>query len=222
MTFLELQNAVLANLIDTPTVVRAAVPTLVKRAHKKLQTKHNFFVQKSSITQATVVGQRNLVTIPDDWKRVRGRPYFTDGGLAQYLTWAQEKDILGTYVETDTGYPVFLNEGATVVEVWPLPDGLSQATGGEYTVTIPYFAYLPALAANADHDWFTDNCDAYIEYAASAAGFAMDWDEAHSTYWDGRALVEYTDAVNADKERWLGALDTFVPNLGARGPRTQR
>jgi hypothetical protein len=222
MTFLELQNAVLANVIDTPTAVRNAVPRLVKRAHKKLQTKHNFFIQKAKLTQDTVVNTRDLIAIPSDWKRARSRPYFTDTGLAQYLTWAQEKDILGQFVSTDTGRPVYLLEDASSIEIYPLPDGRSQATGGEYTVVVPYFKYLPDLVAEDDTDWFTENAEAYIEYSASAMGFAMDWDETHSTYWDTRAQMEFKDVINADKERWLGALDTFTPNLGAYGPRTQR
>lgn len=222
MNFGELQDAVKTNIIDLPTPVLEAVPTLVKRAHRYLQTRHNFFVMKTSKVQATSIGTRTLVAVPSDWKRPRKRPFWTDGGLARWMTFGQDSEVPGIYTDTDTGSPSFIVDNGINLEVWPLPDGLSQATGGEYTITVPYFKYYPLLSAAGDTDWFTENAEEYIEYAATAAGFAMDWDEAHSTYWDGRAKEKFTECVNADKERWLGALDTFAPNLGAYGPRTQR
>jgi hypothetical protein len=222
MQYLALQNAVLANLIDTPTIVRNAVPGLVQAAHRTLQRKHNFFVMKANKAADTVTNTRVLAAVPSDWKRPRERPYYTDGGLAQYLSFAQEKDALGRFTATDQGRPTYLIDDGTNLNIYPLPDGLAPVTGGQYSVVVPYFKWLPAPTADTDEDWFLLNAAEYIEYQASADGFAKDWDEAHSSYWQNRADKKLTEVINADKERWLGALDTFVPNNGAYGPRSQR
>lgn len=222
MTFLELQNAVKVNLIDLPTPVLNAVPTLVKRAHRKLQTKHNFFVQKAEKQAYTTLNTRVLAPVPSDWKRPRSRPYFVPVlGRVRYMVWGQEAEVQGHYTPSDQGQPSFLVDDGTNLSVWPLPDNLADTDSTNYDVRVPYFKFLPELTNPTDTDWFTANSDAYIEYAASAAGFAMDWDEAHATYWDTRAQQELKDLILVDKERWLGALDTFVPNMGAYGPRTQ-
>jgi hypothetical protein len=221
MTFGELQDAVKVNIIDLPTPVLNAVPTLVKRAHHKLMEKHNFFVMKAEKQVFTADDTRVLTAVPTDWKRPRSRPYIVpENGTAKFIHWGTQ-EVLGRYAPSDTGTPTFLLDDGTDISVYPLPDQLADTTSTNYDIRIPYFKWLTALSATGDSDWLTIHAEAYIEYAATAQGFAMDWDEDHAKYWLGLAQQELTDVINADKERWLGALDTFAPNMGAYGPRTQ-
>lgn len=220
MNFGDLKSAVLTNLIDTPTAVQDAVPGLVTAAHKTLQRRHDFFVMKARKDATTVANTRILCPVPTDWKRPRARPYYSPQYCgANDILWGLEQEVVRRYNATDTGSPALLTDDGTNINLWPLSDSTSDWGDGEYRISVPYFKILPAPVNDGDEDWFLANCAEFIEYKATSDGFMKDWDEQRSAVWDGRAEKKYAEILKADKERWLGALDTFAPQLGARGPR---
>lgn len=229
-TFLEIQTAVLRNLIDTPTAVSAAVPDLINKSMKRLQQKHNFKVMQASQSYTTTVATRSIGSVPSDWKRARAKPYEVENnGHVRRLNFvATRTEALLAFADDSTrddGPPRVLLEaepsteaGAAVFEVFPYPDGNSLYSDGEYRIVVPYWKFLTALSGDSDTNWFTTNAEFYLEFMATSEGFAIDWDEERSAFWAQKAAAEYNDVLLTDKRAWIGDLDNLAVHKGARGP----
>lgn len=219
MTYLELQTAVLTALIDTPTMVQDAVPRLVNQAIRELQQRFNFRIMQANQEYLTVTSSRTLSpsTMPDDFKEFRKRAFYTEflGGNREVDVLSDRGSILRRWNTDDIGGPHQLLLDAGVLEVWPLPDNVSDYSDGQYRITMPYWKYLPDLAADADTNWFTLNTTQYIINWAVAEGFALDWDEKRSDYWRDRADKEALRVILTGKKEYLSQNDTLVPHLGA-------
>lgn len=226
-TFIEIQDAVETNLIDLPTAVVNSVPGLINAALRTIQRKYNFWVMQGSQQYATVEGQRALAAVPSDFKAFRGDAFYTtDAGDQQKIIVDVEPISFSRAIgQEDVGPPMWLVRGepdatgASTMQVWPIPDGFSDYSDGEYVITMPYWRYLPALSADADTNWFTVNASEYIEYQATADGFAKDWDEERMALWAQRAENKYREIVMEDKKLRWSAVTTWVPNWqGANQP----
>lgn len=227
MTFGELQDEVNLSVIDTPTAIQTMVPTLIKRAVRKLQQRHNFMVMKATASFTTVVGARTL-TRPTDWKEARGKPYVfeEDAGRPRDMFWGLDADLQakhGVSLTLDIGMPRGLSEDDenAQLKIYPAPDGTSLYDDGEYRIYVPYWKFLPALSAASDTNWFTENADEYIVYQATADAFALNEDEDRADYWRKRAATEREDLINADKRRGAATVDVLVYHTGALRPHTQ-
>lgn len=227
MTYAELQAEVQVLLIDTPTAITSLSGKFVNRAIRKLQQKHNFKIMEASLSGPTVVSTRNLIAIPSDWKEARNKPYWQELGTTYEMDYTDIKMEAearwGSDADFDFGEPRMLFENAEtgVFEVYPFPDGAATSSDGEYTINIPYWKYLPALAADGSTNWFTNNAEDYIIYRATGFGFYANEDEDRGDKWFRLAAAEYGDVVRADKQRRLANTDTLVPHFGARSPHTQ-
>jgi hypothetical protein len=231
-TFAELQTRVERRVIDLPAAVKAEIPTLVNEAVKSVMRKHNFQCMKASISSITTVDEHLLFSTPADWKEWREMPYAIDDfGVNWELGWAASpRAILTVYGYEDRGRPFWLMQGEetdlfgnTQVQVWPLPDGISDYADGEYRVHTPYWKFLPPLVNAGDSNWFTNNLELYIVFYATREAFALDWDEERMLVWTQKAQAEFLDAVRADKVAQLSGVDTMVPNWrGYRQPRVNR
>lgn len=239
-TFGELQTRVQHIVIDLPTSVTAQVPTLIKEAVRKLQTKHDFEICKATTAVlTTTLETRVLAALPSDWNKWRGKPYHigVQGQVLELGTFAERADALREFdtmdggeadPETMSGSPVgiLLSEptdelGTRNIEVYPLPDGNSLYLDGEYRIVLPYWKFLTTLSGAGDQNWFTNNAEEWIVFMAAAGAFFLDWDENRGTLWTQRASVEYKDIILRDKYTKLGQVSEIVPNRDARGPRVQ-
>jgi len=226
-TFAEIRARVERRVIDLPAATAAEVPILINAAIRKVQSKHNWRVMEAELSTVTVLDQRLLAAIPADWKEQRGTPYGVDNlGGNWALSYAANRNAILTRLNTDSdGRPVFLLQaeptdinGATNLEVWPLPDGISDYPDGEYRVYIPYWRWLPKLVSEGDSNWFTDNLEEFIVYHAAKDAFGVDWDEERMAVWAQAAAGEYADVLAQDKKSRLAGFDTLVPVWkGARG-----
>lgn len=228
-TFSEIQTRVRTRLIDLPAATLAEVPTLVKEAHRELQSRHNFWVMQETLDANTTALTRNLVAVPSDFKEFRLAPYYTEntGHRVQMRVAKSQRELNGFFETDDTGYPKFIIRseatnvaGASSFEVWPLSDGQSDwsaAPSGEYRVSIPYWKYLPALSASGDTDWFTANQmgEQFMIAHAVGHGFAVNWDVEKEAEWLSIAEAKFKKIVAEDKMLWFSGHDTFTPHTGA-------
>lgn len=227
-TLADLISRTQRRVIDLPPAVQTEVPQLVHSAYRRAQQQHNFQVMKATLSANTVIDQRLLVAKPDDWKEWRDKPYAIDnlGGSWELGIADDMRAILTVYGNQDDGRPFWLllsdpdMFGAQDINVWPLPDGISDYPDGEYRLNIPYWRYLPNLTQSSDHNWITDNLEEYIVYHATREAFGLDWDEERMLVWTQKAQEEYRLAVHADKINQLSGVDTLVPNW--RGYRQRR
>ena len=240
-TFLELQTAVSGIIIDTPATTLAQIPTFIREAVRKLQTKHNFKVmEEETSVLVTATATRVLSATPSDFKEFRGLPYeiMADGTVRELMNPANRVAVLREYGDTrggeaDTevmsGPPkaVLLSEptdelGTTNLEVYPLPDGLSlyaNTSAGQYRIVVPYWKYLTVLSANGDTNWFTVNADEYIKYQAASEGFFHDHDEERGTFWAQKAAQQWNDILLRDKYLKLSGVRELWPSGNAAGSR---
>ncbi len=225
--FEALQTRVKRRVIDLPASVTSEVPDLINEAIRELEDFHNFRVMRTSVDATTVEGERKLVTKPSDFKSFRGRAYLTSnlGIVSEIVVGANIQAVLkkfGTGTDDDRGAPKALLEdeesaaGVSNIDVYPLPDALSDYSNGLYRVTVPYWRYLTALSGNSDTNWFTVNAIQWILAKATAEAFALNWDLAREAQWLAKAAVGRSLVVNLDKRIWLGGFDTLVPHRGAR------
>ena len=225
--FAALQTRVKRRVIDLPSSVTTEVPDLIREAIRELEDFHNFRVMRTSVDATTVEGTRKLVTTPSDFKSFRGRAYLTsDLGIMKEIVIAPNIQAalkrFGVGTADDRGAPKALlvseetEAGGSDIDVYPLPDGLSDYSDGDYRVTVPYWRYLTALSADGDTNWFTVNAIQWILAKATAEAFALNWDLAREAQWLAKAAVGRGLVMNLDKRIWLGGFDTLVPHRGAR------
>jgi hypothetical protein len=231
MTFLELQTEVKTLLIDTPSAIVTLTPRFVNRACRALQTRHNFRVMRASMQNATTFEVRRLVTaVPDNWKASRGTPYLTDylGPVHDLYYVVDTGSALLTYTADQTGRPYLIGiddpedeVGTAHFNVFPLPDGLSDYSDGEYVITIPYWKYLAELVNDTDTNWFTMTSETaeYIVARATEYGFRANEDEGRADVWASVALNLLAEAISVDKHAALAQMHSFTYHKGARFPR---
>lgn len=231
-TFQELVDEVNTLLIDTPPAIVTLVPRFVNRAIRKLEDKHNFLVMRKRFDVTTVVAvpaTHTLATRPSDWKawmETEGPYYTSQLGSRMPITVSPTKaEVLKVRGTEDEGDPKWIFEteeddmGVADFEIWPLPDGNSDFSDGEYRITIPYWRYLPSLVASpGSSNWFTVNCEEYVIHTAAEIGFATNEDEKRAAYWKGQADLAYVTVLSTDKRKALQGIRDFVPHTGARGP----
>lgn len=218
-TYSEIQTRVLRRLIDLPAAVQAEVPKLVNTAMRSLQKAHNFFAMQTSLQYTTVVGTRLLSAVPATFKEFRGKPVYLrmDGSIGRMVVANVKEDIWPQIDEDDEGSPlVILRENTGTIGtgqflVYPLPDGNSDYTDGEYRINIPIYSYLADLVNGTDTNWFTENAEEYLVDKTTAEGFSVDWDTEHELIWTARAENWKKEVIRADKYYRLSTTETLVP-----------
>ena len=227
MDFAALQTRVKRRVIDLPTAIVTEVPDLINEAIREIEDLHNFRVMRTSVDATTVEGTRKLVSKPSNFKAFRGRPYFTsDLGIVTEMTIAPNIQAAlkryGVGTTDDRGTPKVLLEGEETeaggsnIDVYPLPNGLSDYDNGDYRLTVPYWRYLAALSSDSDTNWFTVNAIPWVINKAVAEAFALNWDLAREAQWQAKAFVAQVAVLKLDKRTWLGGLNTLVPHRGAK------
>lgn len=240
-TFQTIQDRVTRRVIDLPVAVTAEVPDLINKALRTLQESHNFKVMETETAQlTTTVATRPLsAAVPANFKEFRGLPYLVknDGSTLDLLLAANRAAALDVFPlndPNDTGEPKLLldpeptdDTGARTWEVFPFPDGLSDFSGGEYRVVVPYWRYVAALNNGADANWFTSNAEWYLTFQATAEAFYLDWDESRGQLWearaggfapDGRVVGEFSRVLKQDKLARLGGVRQLAVHLDVFGP----
>ena len=238
-TFQNIQDRVERRVIDLPAAVTEEVPDLVNKALRTLQEMHNFKVMETETAQlTTTVATRPLSTaVASDFKEFRGLPYLvTDSGSTRDLLLAANRaavlDRFSLDDANDKGEPKLLLDpepndlGARTLQVFPFPDGLSDWSGGEYRIVVPYWRYVAALDEGADANWFTNNAEWYLSFQATAEAFYLDWDEVRGQLWetragafapDGRAVGEFGRVLRQDKLSRLGSVRQLSFSLDVFG-----
>lgn len=227
-TFIDIRNRVTTRLIDLPAATLAEVPSLVNQALRELQSRHNFWVMQKKLTANTTAATRALAATPSDFKEFRLDPFYTENtGYIVPMKFAKSsRELNGLFEPDDTGMPEYIlrsdptdDAGASSIEVWPLSNTNSDYTSapsGEYRVTVPYWRYLPALVADGDTNWFTNNLigELYLVNAATALAFMINWDVPKETEWLSLATRQFDLLVREDKTQWFAGQDTFTPHQG--------
>lgn len=144
---------------------------------------------------------------------------YQDGSIRFMTVMPDRRAIYGTYNEGDNGFPVGMlvvpptdNDNDSTLQVYPLPDGLSDWPDGEYRIQIPYFRYLPNLIQTTDSNWLTlqPHGEHFIIDWATAEGFALDWDTGHEQEWKAKAELSLKHIVMSDKKFRLSAVNELA------------
>lgn len=230
MTFLEIKTEVEGNIIDLPAFVTNSVPALVNAALVDIQVDHNFKVMEATLEdQLTTVSDTTLVAAPDRFKEFRGRPYYVQNtGDVRYLDYSPDKSsVLTLFPRDKTDRPRVLTLSDPIdenlamnLEVYPIPDGLSDYLDGEYRITIPYWRYVTPLASDSAVNWFTANADRYLVERATSLGFAKDHNYEAMALWAETAEKWRLKAIKRDKLLRLSGVETLIPRWeGVNTPR---
>lgn len=239
-TYLSMQQRVQRRVIDLPSAVLAEVPQLVNTALKQLQEGHNFKVMESEFSVYTTVDSHTMAvsvggaawTLPTspsvNFKEWRGEPWFTryQDGSTGPMTWAPSKEALwsafseGGATNSDRGYPMVLLEGVSddsnvrTISVYPLPDGASDFSDGEYRITVPYYRYLPELSADGSSNWLTlqPSGEEFIVNWAAGEAHGLNWDYEKEAVMKSKAEINRKMVVNADKRFRLSSVREWVPH----------
>ena len=149
---------------------------------------------------------------------------YQDGSVRFIEVAPDRRSIYGTFTEGDNSFPSVLliappndNLNTSYMEIYPLPDGLSDWPDGEYRIQIPYFQFLPSLSANSDSNWLTQQPpgEQFIICWATAEGFALDWDSQHEAAWKAKAELYIKRMINQDKFFRLSPVNELA--IHARG-----
>lgn len=233
--FLDLQTSVKSRIIDLRPETVGEVPDLINAAMRRLQHRHNFKVMEAQtgplITQS---GSRQFTVsaVPSDFKDYRGNPARTDnlGGVVPVLVAPNRENaelMFGRDSTTDIGAPEYILDGEPDAqgvrswEVFPFPDGASDFSDGEYRILIPYWRFLPALSADTDTNWFTNNANEFLVADATANAFSINWDLERSAEWSARAQAFAQEAISLDKRFRMSGFRTLVPHTGALSARNR-
>ena len=201
----QIVDAVEFNLMDASasSEVAARVVEFLARAQVELEDTKFSPAQYAVQIFATTNGFTALGVRPADWIGVRidadespivAPHYLTGAGDVVYLQAPFFTDDLTHarakygYVGSGTGVgaPQLLVDDAGAFYVYPIPD-LGNSIGafsiaGEYSVRVPYWKRLTAFDGTTAN-WFTLNCDYYLEWSATAHGLIANRDlSAAATY----------------------------------------
>ena len=149
---------------------------------------------------------------------------YQDGSIRFVSVAPDRRSIYGTFTEGDNAFPSVLliappsdNNNTSTMEVYPLPDGLSDWPDGEYRLQVPYFAFMPNLSANGDSNWLTQqpNGEQFLIAWATAEAFSLDWDPQHEAQWKAKAELAAKRLMNQDKFFRLSPVNELA--IHARG-----
>lgn len=231
-TFLEIKNDVAALVIDTPTSVISAIPTLVNEAIRSMQRDYNYRAMEQSSAFVTAEGVLELGTIAN-FKEYRDKgPYMLKKlTRARKLLTALGPDI-DQAVLSSSDYPeepefisnsVNVSTGVWTFSLAPYPDTNSDWDDGNYRIIIPSYVYTADLTLDGDNNWFTNNARDYIVYKATGEAFGRDWDYDSMAIWLQRASEKLKEIRKADKLNRVSSVDALVPMWeGANQPQVRR
>lgn len=177
----------------------------------------NWPYQSTSIANLSV-----QVNVAGGFKEFDGEPTFVryQDGSVRFITIAPaRRSIYGTFTEGDNSFPNVIllappsdSSNNTLLEVYPLPDGLSDWPDGEYRIQIPYFQYVAPLVNPTDSNWLTMNPhgERFIVFWATGDAFALDWDTQHEQEWKAKAELELKWIIKADKMLRLSPVNEFA------------
>jgi hypothetical protein len=236
---------------EVPTLLTASIAWLQAQHNFQVMQAEAQYVTSSTpalgTSQTHIIGQ-----IPSDWKCKRGDPYYVMYiGNKRRMHWQPEREYMYRKWEpfdiNQVGQPKDLLIGEPEnaqyppaggspsnsltglnIECFPFPDGSSDYSDGNYRINIPYYRYLPALAAPTDTNWFClDGPQA--EFCVSNAiwqGFMMNEDEQRASAHKVRALGS---AYDGSHEQTLGGwartvidMDKGIMSMPARSLSVRR
>jgi len=225
--YITIQNAVKARLVDAATAVQNEVPYFVNWALRRIQNEHNFRVMRTLLEATTQASTRVLTTKPTLWKAVRGRPYYVEDagdGKHMFSFTANREQVQKAINEDDTGLPQVLllgeedDTGAANIEVWPLSDGNSDYSGGQYRIKLPYWRFIADLSDNDDTNWFVENGEEYLRAMATSKAFATEYNEEKALYWEAKAMEEQAILIRTDKKMQAMTQETMQVYTGPMDP----
>lgn len=234
--FGSIKARVARRMVDSTTAFTAEIGDFVNDAFKEVQDRYNFPWMKAVASYTTAVGTRTLGPTPTDYKSWREHPYLlqnTDGTSIPLVMVRSQAAALAGIADQRKNRPeqivqdmedVNQSTGTTNLFVYPLPDGVSDYTDGEYRVKVPYWRTYPDMVNDGDQNPATldRNIAKFMLEWAMYLSFPMDWNDGRAEVW--RQMAERTWVRIKSKEAGIALLgiDVLVPHMGADDPRVAR
>jgi hypothetical protein len=224
-------------VIDLPSHVQAETETLVEKAYREIQRAHNFDVMERRLGLSTTSGDPSLGTLDEASASLfkefdpEQKPFWTDdSGETSFLeiafSEAQVRAMFNQDASLGVGRPRVLlwrhqagaedHPGDIELKVYPVPDGLAQTSDGEYSIQVPYYRYLTFPSTS---DWFTNNAEWFIIFAATAEAFLLNQDPQQAAIWQAKADKELREVIRVDKRLKVSPVSVLVPYRGATEPK---
>lgn len=204
-TFAQLKTRVKDYLIDVPTKTDTLVGAWINKAIQDAEKRHNFQHMQDTVEATTSDGVESLVAIPARWKEMRAVPFrlLSDGSYDEVGMITGEEDYHRQFTSTkmtDRGEPrqLYLDREDDDFKLLPIPDDQGDF-GDDYKFVIPYWRYSVDLSADSDTNWFTDNAEWYLTFAAAGEGMLFNRDHQEASIMFQRATTQQDIVVAADK-----------------------
>lgn len=234
-TFGELKTRLQRWVIDSNTGLTAETSALVVKGWKEVQKRHNFHIMQAEVSATTSITTTVLASAPSNWKERRGDPWLVDAsGNTTPISWAPSKNEMIKQFETSntttgTGQPAFILEAANSdevsppnLEVYPLPNVLSDYSDGNYRIVIPYWKYLSQPSDSADTDWLMQNVDWVILFHALAHAFWLNWDPENAALWEQKAEAELKKEKILEKKTRVSRSGILTPRRNVNANYNQK
>lgn len=198
-------------LLDLPSTTAGLVDAFINKAIRDAEEQaYSFRHMEASATFTTTEGTRALGARPARWKKSRGAPYhLRDDGTTDQIQWASSlSEMIRQYPDstapaTDRGEPQFLLEDGenTEFHCYPVPDGGSDYSDGDYRIVVPYWRFTAELVTGVDDantNWWLTNAPWYVIFQAVGEGLITSLSEDRAAVYLGKARSEYAKARKLD------------------------
>lgn len=229
-TFATLKTKVQRRVADVTVGLTAEIGDLINEARIEVMDRTNFSWMKAEVDFTTLLNTRTLGVTPADWKQWRERPYWVEDnqGQTHQMLSVRSEATAEDAVETErVGSPQYLVRGmetpttdASSLLIYPLPNGLSDYSDGEYRVKVPYYKYLALMTADGDEDAMSLDAGLVrfiIDWACKLA-YELDWNEKRASYYEGTAEKTWARMKRRNGLKVLSGINTLVPHQGADDP----
>lgn len=222
--FSALKTRVKDYLIDVPTKTNALVGDWINLAVREAEERFNFKHMKSITTLTTTEGTSNLSNpIIARFKSFK-EPAFSIlddefNTMRELGMMVSSSDVFRRFGSDETGAPEYISfeHNPDRIVVYPIPDGESDYSDGEYRIFIEFWRYSAPLVNNSDTNWFTDNAEWYVTFRAVAEGMLFNRDHGEAEIYFGRANAELLKHVRTNKQTQHRLPRQVVPRTGVYG-----
>lgn len=196
---------IVENQID---VVTNAITTHVQRAQRSIEDRCAFKIQQATTTY-TWSSFAAFPVLPSDYIAIRDRLFYQRRSTDKKYTFmaeVQNRSELGIHSES-SGHPKYWEEFENEIRVSPQSDDLGPGVGGAYTLIVPYWKRLSALTVDADTNYWSENMDDVLEFAAAGNVFAELRDPV-AQFWRAVAAARFEEILRQYKRSRIRSRET--------------
>jgi hypothetical protein len=206
-TFVEMQTAIGEWLAkDTDQISLAVRKDIINAARRSISAEGGWSFCEKEGTVTITTGQRNG-PLPSDFISIRLATFVNSDGDTVILTQMFPNEQVGKYgLDADAGEPASFTTWARYLTIECPADS-------DLVINIEYYAFLPDLVADAEHDYLTDAHWPMLLFASLSLASAYGFEDERAPAWQAAYRTEKDRARSMDTAQRTSAvyLDTKEP-----------